>query len=310
MKKSKTELLVVGGGPSGLALASQMSKDKKSKVRLLERELIAGGIPRHSFHPGYGIRDLHKFMSGPNYANYYVALAKKNGVDISVSSTAFDWAGEKTLAISSPQGIEEITAERIVLATGAREKTRNSRMVPGSRPQGIFTTGSLQQSVYLQNQFIGNRAVIIGSEHVSYSAILTLKHAGVKTVALIEDGPRTQSYQAVSMTTKMIFGYHFYVNSQLINIAGVDRVSSVTIKRGLEEIVIECDTLIFTGNWIPDNELAKRGNIEIDSETKSPLVNSQYETSRDGIYAVGNLLLPIKSADQCVLDTRKIDFTK
>ncbi len=308
MKKTKAEILIVGGGPSGLALAAELKKKYSSNIILLERESIAGGIPRHTFHPGYGIRDLHKFMSGPKYANYYVNLAKKLGVEILTSTTAFDWVGANTLATTSPNGLLEISADKIILATGARERARNSRLIPGSRPEGLFTTGSLQQTTYLNHQYVGSKAVIIGSEHVSYSALMTLHHAGVKTVAMVESNHKTQSFGALVLPTKIRYGYKFFTNSKLVRIEGKGRVSSVVIERNQELISIPCDTVVFTGNWIPDNELARRGNLEIDLETKSPMVNSNFETSQKNIYAIGNLLMPIKSADQCVLETRKIDL--
>lgn len=306
MKKSESDVLIIGGGPAGLALAARLRGEKSLSVRVLERESVPGGIPRHSFHPGYGIRDLHRFMSGPNYAKYYSELANKRGVQVSLNSTAWDWAEQNTLVVTSPSGIEEISAQKIILATGAREKSRNARLVPGSRPKGIFTSGSLQQAVYLQNQSIGTNAVIIGSEHVSYSTIMTLKHANVKTVAIVEENSRTQSYQAVAIATKLRYGYKFFTGSKLVNISGKDRVTSVTIQKNNTSFSISCDTLVFTGNWVPDNELARRGDIECDLNTKSPLVNDNFETSRAGVYAVGNLLLPIKSADQCVLEIRKL----
>jgi NADPH-dependent 2,4-dienoyl-CoA reductase/sulfur reductase-like enzyme len=308
MIRSKCDVLIVGGGPSGLALAAQLRSKQALNVRVLERESSAGGVPRHSFHPGYGIRDLHRFMSGPNYAKYYSDIAERSGVQVSLNTSAWDWANEKTLVVSSPAGVEEISAEKIVLATGARERPRNARLVPGSRPKGIFTTGSLQQAVYLQKQAIGTKAVIIGSEHVSYSAIMTLKHANVKTIAMVEESHRTQSFHAVSTATRIFYKYKFYSDSKLVNISGKERVTAVTIKRNNSTFTVSCDTIVFTGNWIPDNELARRGAIICDAGTKSPVVNNNFETSRSDVYAIGNLLLPIKSADQCVVEIKKLRF--
>ena len=308
MIRSKCDVVIVGGGPSGIALAAQLGSKQALNVRVLERESSAGGLPRPSFHLVYGIRDLHRFMSGPNYAKYYSDIAERSGVQVSLNTSAWDWANEKTLVVSSPAGVEEISAEKIVLATGARERPRNARLVPGSRPKGIYTTGSLQQAVYLQKQAIGTKAVIIGSEHVSYSAIMTLKHAGVKTIAMVEESHRTQSFQAVSTATRIFYKYKFYSDSKLINISGKERVTAVTIKRNNSTFTVSCDTIVFTGNWIPDNELARRGAINCDAETKSPVVNNNFETSRSDVYAIGNLLLPIKSADQCVVEIKKIRF--
>ena len=114
MKKSKCEILIIGGGPSGLALGARLNKDYNSDVRILERESVAGGIPRHSFHPGFGIKDLHRFMSGSKYAQYYVSLVKKLGIELSTNATAWDWADDNTVVVTSPNGIEEISASKII----------------------------------------------------------------------------------------------------------------------------------------------------------------------------------------------------
>lgn len=308
MKQSEYDVLIVGAGPSGLALALRLHKQGFKKIRVLERESVAGGIPRHSFHTGYGLRDLHRLMTGPNYAQYYVSRVHDAGIEVSTNTTAIDWAGDHTLAITSPQGLEEVTAQKIILATGARERSRSARLVPGARPCGIFTTGSLQQSVYLNEQAIGSKAVIVGSDHVSYSALITLSHADVKTVAMVESGPKIRSFPPISIATRLRFGYKLYTRSDVIDIKGTDKVEAVVIRQDGIEKSIACDTVVFTADWIPDNELARKGNLVMDQATKSPIVNSRYETSRSAVFAVGNLLLPIKAADQCVLDSNSLKF--
>lgn len=308
MKRSEYDVLIVGAGPSGLALALRLHKQGIKKIRVLERESVAGGIPRHSFHTGYGLRDLHRLMSGPKYSQYYVSRIHDAGIDLSTNTTAFDWAGEHSLALTSSQGLEEVTAQKIILATGARERPRTARLVPGARPRGIFTTGSLQQSVYLNSQTIGSRAVIVGTDHVSYSALITLSHADVKTVAMIESGPKIKSFPPISIATKLLYGYKLFTRSDVIDIKGTDKVEAVVIRHNGIEKSIPCDTVVFTADWIPDNELARKGNLIMDQVTKSPIVNAHYETSRSGVFAVGNLLLPIKAADQCVLDSNRLKF--
>ena len=170
MKTSAVDVLIIGGGPAGLSCAIELKKLGVGAVRVIEREAQAGGVPRHSNHLGYGIRDLGKFMTGPAYAKTYVAKALKAGVVISTATTATNWTQGTSVETTSQAGIEIIHAQAIVLATGARERARNARMVPGARPAGIYTTGSLQQAVYLRHLEVGAKAVIIGAEHVSFSA--------------------------------------------------------------------------------------------------------------------------------------------
>ena len=302
MKKSEVDVLIVGAGPAGLAAAIAAKQSGFTRVRVLDREREAGGVPRHSLHTGYGFRDLHRVMSGPKYAARYITKALESGVEISTSTTALDWAGDLALALTSPRGLEEVSASQILLATGARERGRNARAIAGTRPAGIYNTGSLQQSVYLRHQEIGTRAVIIGAEHVSFSAVMTLAHAGVQTVAMLTLEARHQSYFPLHWGTALRYRYALRTRTELVEILGRDRVSGVRVATPRGEEVIKCDTIVFSADWIPDNELARRGSLQMSESTKSPIVNHLHETSRSGVFALGNLLMPIKSADQCALE--------
>lgn len=307
MNRSVVDVLIVGGGPAGLATAIELRKAGARNVRVIEREACAGGIPRHSFHLGYGLRDRYQFLSGPAYARSYVRQAGESGVSVSTSTTATEWCGDTALALTSGRGLEEVQARAVVLATGARERGRNARAVPGTRPAGLYTTGALQQAVYLHQQYIGKRAVVVGAEHVSFSAVITLGHAGVRTVAMVTGEPAHQSYFPLRWGTAALYGYQLITKALVVGIAGAARVEGVRVRKaqGVERL-IECDTVVFTGDWVPDHELARRAGLELTRETKSPAVSGGGETSRPGIYAIGNLVLPIKAADQCALDGRAL----
>lgn len=306
MKRTEVDVLIIGGGPAGLSAAIELKKSGVKSVRVIERERSAGGVPRHSFHPGYGLRDFKQFLSGPKYAQKYVAAAIAAGVQISTSSTATKWASDYEIEVTSPTGLETITARAIILATGARERARAARAVPGKRPAGIYTTGSLQQSTYLEDLDIGTRAVVVGAEHVSFSAVMTLKHAGVKTVAMLTDKKKHETVGIVRWALGLWYRFRLITECEIIDIQGDKRVSGLRIRRGGKEILIACDTIVFTGNWIPDNELARRGGFDIDATYKSPLVDASSQMQRNNIYAIGNLVLPIKAADKCALDARVV----
>jgi thioredoxin reductase len=297
-------VLVIGGGPAGLAAAIELKKRGVKSVRVIERERFAGGVPRHSFHPGYGLRDFKQFLSGPRYAEKYVDAAITAGVQISTLSTATEWVNDSQIRVTSPAGIETITARAIILATGARERARAARAVPGKRPAGIYTTGSLQQSTYLEDLEIGTRAVVVGAEHVSFSAVMTLKHAGVKTVAMLTDKNKHESVGLIRFALGIWYRFKLITKTEVVEVLGDKRVTGVRIRRGAVENVIACDTIVFTGNWIPDNELVRRGGFAIDSIYKSPVVNATGQISGTSIYAIGNLVLPIKAADQCAVDAK------
>jgi thioredoxin reductase len=306
MKSSKVDVLIIGAGPAGLSAAIELKKSGVDNVRVVEREKYAGGIPRHSHHPGYGMRDLKRFLSGPKYAKYYLDKAKQLGVEISTTTTATDWVDKNTIKLTSPNGLEQVSANAIVLATGARERGRSARAVAGKRPAGIYTTGSLQQATYLEDLYIGKRALIVGTEHVSFSAVITLKHAGVKTVAMIDESKKHQTVFGIPTILKLIYRFKLHTATKLLEIQGDKRVTGALLEKNGKRWVVDVDTIIFTGDWIPDHELARKADIAIDSRYKSPVVGKDHKVANTNIYSIGNLILPIKAADQCALEARKI----
>jgi len=306
VRSSTVDVLIIGAGPAGLSAAIELKKSGIKVVRVIEREKYAGGIPRHSFHPGYGVRDLKRFLSGPKYAQYYLNKAKDLGIEISTTTTATDWVDKNTINLTSPTGLEQVSAKSIILATGARERGRSARAVAGKRPAGIYTTGSLQQATYLENLYIGKRALIVGAEHVSFSAIMTLKHAGVKTVAMICESKKHQSVFGIATLLRLIYRFKLHTATKIIEILGDSRVSGVLVDQKGKRWVIDVDTIIFTGDWIPDNELARKADIAIDSRYKSPVITPDHQVLGTNIYTIGNLNLPIKAADQCAVEAKKI----
>ena len=169
-----TQVVVVGGGPAGLACAVELRRRGAGDVLVLEREARAGGIPRHSLHQGFGLRDLHRAMSGPRYARRYVELARRAGADVLEETMVTACSPDGAIEVTSPRGHDLLRPGAIVLATGCRERPRSARLVPGSRPEGVLTTAELQQLVFLHGRRVGGRALIVGAEHVSFSAVLTL----------------------------------------------------------------------------------------------------------------------------------------
>ena len=196
------DALVVGAGPAGLAAAVALKGGGAGTVLVVEREDEAGGTPRLCAHSGFGLRDLRRVLSGPAYARRCVKRAVSTGVDIRTNSMVTGWAGPGRAEVTGPDGLLEVRARAVVLATGARERPRAARLVPGTRPAGVFTTGQLQQWVHRQQLPVGTRALIVGAEHVSYSAVLTLREAGVHPVALVTALPATQSYRAFDALTR------------------------------------------------------------------------------------------------------------
>jgi len=300
------DVLIVGGGPSGLTAAVNLAAS--CRVVVLERENAAGGIPRHSDHTGYGVRDLHRVLSGPEYARVLVKRAVAAGAEIRTESMMTSWVEDHTVAVTSPQGRYEISASAIILATGARERPRSARLVAGDRPAGVFTTGSLQNLVHLHHGSPGSKALVVGTELVSWSAVLTLREAGCETVAMITERDRPESYAAFHHGAKVALSTPVSTLTKVRRILGRDRVEAVEVEDVATGALrtINCDAVVFTADWIPDNELARLADIDMAPRSGGPQVDTMLRTSRPGLFAIGNLVHPVDTADVCALDGRHV----
>ena len=302
---------VVGGGPAGLAAAVELRRRGVRDVVVLEREPEAGGIPRHAMHQGFGVRDLRRPLSGPAYARRWVELAREAGVEVLEETMVTGWGeGEApgTLELTSPRGRSTLEPAAIVLATGCRERPRSARLVPGSRPAGVMTTGMLQQLVYLRGLPAGRRALLVGAEHVSFSAILTLAHGGADTIALTTELSRHATVAAFRVGARLRYRVPVWTRTQVTAIHGRPRVEQVELTDldSRRTRVVECDTVVFTADWIPDHELAVMAGLELDAGTRGPAVDPALRGSRPGVFAAGNLLHGAEQADVAALGGRHV----
>jgi thioredoxin reductase len=208
------------------------------------------------------------------------------------------WSAQGRAELTGPDGRRQVTARSVVLATGARERPRAARLVPGTRPAGVFTTGQLQQWVHHERLPVGTRAVIVGAEHVSYSAVLTLREAGVRPVALVTEHSRAQTFRLFDLLTRFGLRVPVLTETTVAGIFGRDRVEGVLLRRPEgRERELAVDTVVFTGDWIPDHELARLAGLAIDPGTSGPFCDVDGGTSAHGIFAVGNLVHPVETAD-------------
>jgi Pyridine nucleotide-disulphide oxidoreductase len=196
-----------------------------------------------------------------------------------------------------------VSARAVLLATGCRERPRPARLVPGDRPAGVMTTGELQQRVYLHGERLPGRAVVVGAEHVSFSAMLTLAHAGADVVALVTDLPRQQSYAGFALAALARWRVPVWTSTAVRRVEGRERLAAVDLADLRTGAVrrVECDTLVFTGDWIPDHELARAAGIAIDPGTRGPAVDTALETSVRNVFAAGNLVHAAETADVAAL---------
>ena len=319
------DVLVVGAGPAGLAAAVELRRLGVGRVLAVDREAEAGGVPRHTGHTGFGVRDLHRFVGGPRYAAAWVARAVAAGVELRTATTvtgraaspaagapAPTWAsapGPLAMALTGPDGLGTVTARAVLLATGCRERPRSARLVPGTRPLGVLTTGALQQLVHLHRQPVGHRAVVVGAEHVSFSALLTLAHAGASVAAVVTEAPRHQTFAAFRAAAAVRWPRTRLLTSTRVSaILGRPRVEAVELTDLATGTAhrLGCDTVVFTGDWVPDHELARVGGLAMDPGTRGPLVDQRLRTSMPGVFAAGNLLHGAETADVAALDGRHV----
>lgn len=299
-------VLIVGAGPSGLSAARVLAQ-RGVPVTVVDRDPMAGGIPAYADHQGYGLRDLHRSLRGPAYARVLADQAEAAGATIRLRTmaTAVE-ANPLRVDLTSPQGREHIEPTAVILATGCRERPRAARLIPGSRPEGVWTTGWLQRHVAAGGRLDGRRAVIIGAEHVSFSAVATLAHAGARAVAMVTDAPTHTSYAAFRAGALLRWRVPLLTSSTVTAIHGVGQVTGVDVECGGHRQRIDCDLVIVTGEWVPDGELATRLGVLESAATRGPIVDPLMRTSVPGVFAIGNLLHPPATADVCALEARRV----
>ena len=299
-------VLVVGAGPAGLAAARELAAAGLVPL-VVDREATAGGVPRHCDHTGFGLQDLHRTMKGPAYARHLAARAVGVGAVLRLSTTLVGVTGDGTATLAGPSGVEHVRPRAILLATGARERPRSARLVPGDRPAGVFTTGQLQQWV-LAGLPVGRRAVVVGAEHVAYSAVLTLRHAGVSTVAMVTELPRHQTVEVFAWAVHKGLRIPLHTAKRVGALHGRGRLEAVDVVDLVTGALdrIEADTVVFTGDWVPDHELARRMEVAIDSTSGGPRTDGWGRTSRAGVLAAGNLVHPGETAGIAAIGGRAV----
>jgi len=295
-KSADIDVAVIGGGPAGLSAAVELKRLGIARVIVLEREAEAGGIPRHCGHPPFGMREFRRILTGPQYAKRLVLCARKAGVEIRTSTTVVEARRGANLLLTSDRGVEEMIAKRVIYATGVREMPRSARLIAGARVSGIINTGALQSMVYLKDRKPFERPVIIGTELVSFSAIMTCRHAGIKPVAMIEESGRVTARWPSGLFAPMV-GVPLHLKTRLVAIRGESCVREVeVVDASGNHRTIECDGVILTGDFIPETALARCGHLHVDIASGGLVVDQYGRCSDPTYFATGNILRPVETA--------------
>jgi NADPH-dependent 2,4-dienoyl-CoA reductase/sulfur reductase-like enzyme len=294
---SESDVLILGGGPAGLSCARALRGLGVHNIVLLERENALGGIPRHCGHLGFGLREFGRLYSGPDYAKRLADEA--SGADLKLHMTALKLDPAGLVRATGPNGPEDFQAKAVVLAFGARETPRSARLISGGRPFGVMNTGALQQFVYLHGKRPFERPVVIGSELVAFSTLLTLRHVGLKPLAIIEENARITARQPGAWIARLGFGVPVLTSTRLTRIIGRERVTGIEIDRGFGPEQMECDGVILTGRFRPETALIAPSHVEIDPGTRGPSIDGYFRCSDHRYFAAGNVLRGIETAGQC-----------
>ncbi|GLS17329.1 hypothetical protein GCM10007874_03440 [Labrys miyagiensis] len=300
----EADVVVVGGGPAGLSAATALKRLGVARVILLERDSVVGGIPRHCGHSPFGMREFQRILSGTRYVARLEAEAKEAGVDIRTRHSVLSVSEGEVSAIS-PDGRLRVQASRIVLATGARETPRSARLVSGERPLGVLNTAALQAYVHLQKLVPFKQPVIVGTELVAMSALLTCRSAGIRPVAVVEPNDRPTARFPVTLLPRLL-GVPLHYGTTIDGIGGKGRVSDVTIRSGTQTRTIACDGVLFTGAFTPESALARMSGLAIDDASGGPVVDAFGRTSSASVFAAGNLLRPVETAGWCWAEGKRI----
>ena len=297
MRTLKYDVVVIGGGPAGLAAALK-AREKAEKVAVLERNDELGGILNQCIHSGFGLHVFKEELTGPEYAQRYVDMVKETDISCYLNTMVINVTEDKHVIAMSEDGMLVFEAASIVLAMGCRERTRGQIRIPGTRPAGVFTAGLAHRYVNLENFKPGSRVVILGSGDIGLIMARRLTLEGIKVVGVYELMPYANGLYRNIKNCLDDFGIPLHLSTTVTKIVGSKRVQAVEVSAvdenlkpipGTEEI-IPCDTVLLSIGLIPENELSKKAGIELNPITNGPKVDNALETSVKGIFACGNVL--------------------
>lgn len=294
----KYEIVVIGGGPAGLAAAYAAWQKGVQSICIIERDREMGGILNQCIHNGFGLHRFKEELTGPEYAGRYIEMLQSTGVEVRLDTMVLEISQEKEVHIISTKGYEILQAQAIVLAMGCRERTRGAIAIPGTRPAGIFTAGAAQRYLNMEGYMVGKRVVILGSGDIGLIMARRMTLEGAKVLACIEVMPYSGGLNRNIVQCLQDFDIPLYLSHTITDIQGEQRVERVVVSQvdaqrqpvAGTEMTFDCDTVLLSVGLIPENEISRAAGLQMDARTNGPVVYANMETSQSGIFACGNVV--------------------
>lgn len=294
----RRDLVVIGGGPAGLAAAIAARESGCPDVLLVERDRSLGGILNQCIHDGFGLHAFKEALSGPEYAARYIERLRALGIDVLEGAIVLSLGADRILEVSARGALMRIEAGAVVLAMGCRERTRGALSIPGRRPSGVYTAGAAQNLMNLQNVRVGTRVCILGSGDIGLIMARRMTLEGARVEAVFEILPYSSGLPRNIQQCLNDFGIPLFLNTTVTEVQGAGRLEGVQVAQvGADRAPIPetrrffpCDTLLLSVGLIPENELTRDAGARMDEATGGPAVDDCLMTSVPGVFACGNVL--------------------